>query len=93
MNVVPFRNKNLEREKEFKIQTEKNRLKDVVDMLIDASNGDFCIIFKTDDIRDIFENDLTTKFIVGTNNTDKMKVSNYDYFFNDFGSNIDYFKL
>lgn len=68
---------------------EKKQLKETINYLIDNSEGDFCIIFKTQNISHLLENGdkIEQEFVVGTSNIEIMKFSNENYFFKGFGDN------
>lgn len=90
MNIIQFPNK----KKEYQDKLEKQRMKDTVNLLIDNCDGEFCIVFKTEDIGHLFDSKLDSEFTICTTNIKNIDSKNDEYFFSNFTlSKKQYFKL
>lgn len=81
--------------KEHQDKLKKQKIKDMVNTLIDNCEGDFVLIMKKEDIQNALEDDIQGKFLIATTNIQKMKHRNDEYFFKGFGDeyNRNYLKL
>lgn len=90
MSVIEFPNKR----KEYLEQLEKEEMKEIINYILDNYDGDFCMIFKSKGVEQIFEERIQRKFVAVTNAIEKFSVKNEDYFFEDFDNdNIVFFDL
>lgn len=72
---------------------EKQEIKDAAKFLIDLCEGDFALIFKTEDMKEYFDGVSNDDFMVALSDVDKRSWKHPEYFFKNFGTSKQYIKL
>lgn len=63
--IIKFPNK--------KEELKKKAMKDLAKYLIDNTDGDFCVIFKGEDMQHLFDDDIERKYLTASTNIDKFE--------------------
>lgn len=92
--IIQFEDKKQEKKLKrlkFKKASEAKRL---AHLLIDLCEGDFAIIFKSEDMKEHFNGSVGHKdFLVAMTDVEKRDHNHPDYFFRNFGGSKQYFDL
>ena len=77
-----------------KLKKKQNiEIKKTAHLLIDLCEGDFAIVFKTEDMKKYFDEVVDENFIVAMSDIEKRKIDNPEYFFSGFSGSRQYFDL
>jgi hypothetical protein len=76
-NIIKFPKEHLDNLK-------KERMKKMINLLIDLSDGDFALIFKTKDMTRVFEGDFKEEFVICMSDISQISWKKDNYFFKGF---------